>query len=73
MKCKKLRLGDERDAILRAKDSINNPSFYKQLGQNIEENIKAGKQALIKKYAKSTAWAENTEKNKPIEVKIIKA
>ena len=44
------RLGAEKDAILKARDCINNPRFYVQLGQNIEANIEAGRQALIAKY-----------------------
>lgn len=46
------RLGNERDDILLARDCINNPRFYVQLGKDIDVCIEAGKAALIKKYNK---------------------
>jgi len=44
------RLGEEKDAIKLAQDCITNPSFYKQLGYNIENKIKEGIDAISKKY-----------------------
>lgn len=45
------RLGEHRDAILRAKDALNNPDFYKQIGKNPDLLISLGKSALIEKYS----------------------
>ena len=44
------RLGKEKDAIRLAQDCITNPSFYKQLGYNIDDSVKAGISALSLKY-----------------------
>ena len=44
------RLGKYRDAILLAQGCISNPSFYEQLGYNIEETIQAGIKAIEEKY-----------------------
>lgn len=43
-------LGKERDDILKAHESFHSPSFYKQLGYNIEELQAKGKAALEKRY-----------------------
>jgi len=44
------RLGKEKDAIMLAQGCITNPSFYKQLGNDIEECISKGVKALQTKY-----------------------
>lgn len=44
------RLGAEKDIIKLAQDCINNPSFYKQLGYNIEEVIDDAISAIDNKY-----------------------
>ena len=45
------RLDDARDAILRAKDAIGNPSFYRQIGRDPESLIAIGWDVLCKKYS----------------------
>ena len=45
------RLGNEKEAIKLAQDCIMNPSFYKQLGYNIDDSVKAGINALSIKYS----------------------
>lgn len=45
------RLDDARDAILRAKDAIGNPAFYRQIGRDPESLIATGWDALCKKYS----------------------
>lgn len=44
------RLGAERDAILRAKDALNNPEFYRQIGQYPDSLFEAGVQALTLRF-----------------------
>ena len=44
------RLGLEKEAIRLAQDCITNPSFYEQLGYNIEESIQEGINAIGNKY-----------------------
>lgn len=44
------RLGNEKDAIVTAHECIVNPTFYKQLGYDIEARIGAGLYALVRKY-----------------------
>lgn len=44
------RLGAEKLAITRAKDCLNNPRFYVELGIDIPAAIEAGKSALIARY-----------------------
>lgn len=44
------RLGDEKDVIMLAQGCITNPSFYKQIGKDIDKCIYAGVQALSNKY-----------------------
>lgn len=44
------RLGDEKDIIKLAQDCITNPSFYKQLGYDIEKIIDDAIYAIEKKY-----------------------
>ena len=46
------KLGSERDDILRAKDAINNPEFYRQIKKDPDSLIEAGKAALIRKYCR---------------------
>jgi hypothetical protein len=43
-------LGKERDSILRAKDAIHNPDFYRQIKKDPESLIEAGKDALRRRY-----------------------
>jgi hypothetical protein len=45
-------LGCERDSILRAKDAIHNPDFYRQIKRDPEKLIEAGKSALVRKYCR---------------------
>jgi hypothetical protein len=45
-------LGKERDFILRAKDAINNPDFYRQIKRDPAALIKEGKAALVRKYCR---------------------
>ena len=45
-------LGSERDAILRAKDAIHNPDFYRQIKKDPDALIEAGRSALIRKYCR---------------------
>jgi hypothetical protein len=45
------RLDHARDAILRAKDAIGNPSFYRQIGRDPESLIAIGWDAVCKKYS----------------------
>jgi hypothetical protein len=44
------RLGKEKDAIKLAVDCINNPSFYRQIGKDIDACIDAGIDAVQTKY-----------------------
>lgn len=44
------RLGDEKDTIKIAQDCITNPSFYKQMGYDIEQIIDDAIFALGNKY-----------------------
>lgn len=46
------RLGMEKPAITRAKDCLNNPRFYSELGMDIPAAIEAGKSALIARYVR---------------------
>ena len=43
-------LGAERDAILAARDALNNPRFVKQLGKDPVEVYFAGQKALDAKF-----------------------
>jgi len=45
-------LGSERDSILRAKDAIHNPDFYRQIKKDPDSLIEAGKAALVRKYCR---------------------
>jgi hypothetical protein len=45
-------LGSERDSILRAKDAINNPDFYRQIKRDPAALIEEGKTALVRKYCR---------------------
>ena len=45
-------LGKERDDILRAKDAILNPDFYRQIKKDPDSLIEAGKAALVRKYCR---------------------
>jgi hypothetical protein len=44
------RLGDQRDVILRAKDALLQPEFYRQLGRDPSGLVEAGKQAILSKF-----------------------
>ena len=44
------RLGEHKNAIVRAHEAIVNPRFYSQLGFNIQELIQEGIQALQERY-----------------------
>ena len=44
------RLGSHRTAILRAKDAIHNPGFYRQLGYQPEMIFADGIKALQERY-----------------------
>lgn len=46
-------LGKQRDDILRAKDALNLPAFYEQLGRDPSALIEAGKSALLSRYSSS--------------------
>jgi hypothetical protein len=45
-------LGSERDSILRAKDAIHNPDFYRQIKRDPAALIEEGKAALVRKYCR---------------------
>jgi hypothetical protein len=45
-------LGSERDFILRAKDAIHNPDFYRQIKKDPAALIEEGKAALVRKYCR---------------------
>jgi hypothetical protein len=45
-------LGDERDAILRAKDALLNPDFYRQMKRDPDKLVEEGKAALLRKYSR---------------------
>lgn len=44
------RLGEHKDAIIRAHEALVNPRFYSQLGFNIQSVIQEGIQALQERY-----------------------
>ena len=44
------RLGSARDAILSAKDAIQNPNFYRQLRRDPDAVIAVGIAALVQQY-----------------------
>lgn len=44
------RLGKDRDAILRAKDALNNPDFYRQIGKQPDELIREGAVCLVVRH-----------------------
>lgn len=44
------RLGKEKDIIMLAQGCINNPSFYKSIGKDIDMAINNGIEALRVKY-----------------------
>jgi hypothetical protein len=44
------RLGDARDAILSAKDALQNPAFYRQLRRDPDAVVAAGVVALVQQY-----------------------
>lgn len=46
------QLGNERNAILSAKDAINNPRFYRQLKKDPVALIEEGRLALLRRYPK---------------------
>jgi hypothetical protein len=46
-------LGSHRDGILRAKDALSNPDFYRQIKRDPDEIIQLGIAALRAKYLQS--------------------
>lgn len=46
------QLGDERNAILSAREAVLRPGFQRQLGRDPAALVEAGKQALIRRYGK---------------------
>lgn len=47
------RLGDHRDDLLRAKDALQNPDFYRQLKRDPDALVRCGIDALKSKYLRS--------------------
>jgi hypothetical protein len=47
------RLGEHEAVIKRAANAVNNPSFYRQIGQDVEQLKKEGIAALITRFSKS--------------------
>lgn len=47
------RLGDGRDAILRAQSATINPGFYRQLNRDISGIIEDGKKAMVSRFGKA--------------------
>lgn len=45
------RLGAEKDVIMRAKDALLNPDFYRQLKRDPDQLVEAGRLALAAKYS----------------------
>jgi hypothetical protein len=43
-------LGTQKEAITRAQSAINNPSFYRQIGRDPDEAIKAGGAAMRERF-----------------------
>ena len=46
-------LGDQEEAIRRAKDALNNPEMYTQLGHDLEAVLQAGIAALKTRFSRS--------------------
>lgn len=44
------RLGDHKDAIIRAHEAYEHPDFYQQLGHDISQLIQIGIDALNQRY-----------------------
>ena len=42
--------GRKKEAITRAQGAINNPSFYRQIGRDPDEAIKAGGAAMRERF-----------------------
>lgn len=51
------RLGEHKEAIKRAADALNRPSFYEQLGYDLKQLEAEGIAALKARYSKS--WEES--------------
>lgn len=47
------RLGAQRDDLLRAKDALQNPDFYRQIKRDPDALVQAGIDALKSKYLRS--------------------
>jgi hypothetical protein len=47
------RLGDHRDDLLRAKDALQNPDFYRQIKRDPDALVQSGIDALKSKYLRS--------------------
>lgn len=43
-------LGEHKEAITRAWNALNRPSFYRQLGRDPEALVEDGKRALVARY-----------------------
>lgn len=58
-------LGVHRPPILRAKDSLNNPRLYEQLGHDLAEIREQAIAALKERFSKSWEEAQTTKARKP--------
>jgi hypothetical protein len=56
------RLGEHKEKIKRASESLENPNFYKQLGYNMAQIKEEGIIALKERFSKS--WEEIKNKKK---------
>lgn len=54
-------VGPEGEAIRRARDALNNPSLYKQLGHGLFEIRQQGIEALKKRYDVSWEAVKNNQ------------
>ena len=45
------RLGNEKHDIKLGADCLNNPSFYKQIGRDVDACVKSGMDAIQSKYS----------------------
>jgi len=48
------RLGDEKAAILSAREAFARPDFQRQIGKDPEALIAAGREALARKYERNS-------------------
>lgn len=47
------RLGNERKAITRAASALLSPAFYDSIGVDVDDVLRQGKEALVKKYLRT--------------------